>query len=383
MKILVSSHVPFIPILKKLTDHEIVTLDAPYSQNLANLSIENMAINQFVTPQIHDKAVRSARTVMDEMDKRLLHKSCPISANGTFQGSIFPNILDLCILSYVFDEVKPDVILVHNDVEPVMRVLTDWGFAHSVPVIHIPHSIYLPVEKGAPGDDIHDIMSASHVVVGGMYQAEWFAHRGMTNILPLGLPQFDNLYKTKPNPRIAKEHLGLDVYTPVLAYMSSWRQDTNMLGMHDGVMESYQKLLEVVRALGDRVQLLIKCHPRGRNAQEHVKLAEEAGVDCTITEMHLGTCLEAADLVLCYSVSNVLFEASFFPWLKLACTQGFDDDKEIFKIDLEGTSVIELASMFLNIMDTKVPRYDRFREKYLGYCGDSTEKIVNYLNGTF
>jgi hypothetical protein len=309
--------------------HEIATMDVAFSQNLQNLSIESKPINSFFNPELNDKAVRSARQVMDELDKRLTYKSCPISMSGTFAGSIFSSILDLSILSYVLDEVKPNVILVHNDVEPAMKLLCDWGKAHGVPSFHVPHSIYLPVEKGDVGDDIHDIMSATHVVAGGMYQAQWFGERGVKNILPLGLPQFDNLYHVKARPKTAREQFGLDLHIPVLLYASSWRQDTNMAGMHDGVIESYKKLLEVVRLLGDRVQLLVKCHPRGRNGQVHVELAQEMGVDCLITEAHLETCLEAASFVLCYSVSNLLLEASFFPWLKLGCTLGFDNEREV------------------------------------------------------
>jgi hypothetical protein len=264
-----------------------------------------------------------------------------------------------------------------------MKTLCDWGKGHNVPSFHVPHSIYLPVEKGDVGDDIHDILSSTHVVVSGMYQAQWFAERGMKEVLPLGLPQFDNLYKAQPRPMMARRHLGLDLHVPVLLYASSWRQDTNMAGMHDGVMESYQKLLETVRHLGDRVQLVVKCHPRGRNGQAHVELAEKMGVDCLITELHLETCLEAASFVLCYSVSNLLLEASFFPWLKLGCTLGFDDDPEIFKINLEDTSVIELARIFLQVLERKTPVYNRFREKYLGYCGDAANKIVRFLDGSF
>lgn len=382
MRILVSSHTPFIPIIQQLhaKKHEIVVMDAGFAQNLANLSIECKPVNSFFNPELNNKAIRSARTVMDQMDKRLNYKSCPISINGTFMGSVFSGVLDLCILSYVLDAVQPNAILVHNDVEPAMKLLCDWGRSHNIPSFHVPHSIYLPVEKGDVGEDIHDVMSATHVLVAGLYQAQWYGQRGMKNIIPLGLPQFDNLYSIAAHPKVARQQLGLDLYKPVLLYASSWRQDTNMAGMHDGVTESYKKLLETVRLLGDRIQLLVKVHPRGNNGDIHVKMAQEMGVNCLVTESHLMTCLEASSMVLCYSVSNLLFEATFFPWLKVACTHGFDDDQEVFKINLEDIPIIELSQMFLQVLDTKTPNYTQFREKYIGYCGDASSKIVKFLD---
>ena len=98
---------------------------------------------------------------------------------------------------------------------------------------------------GEIGSDVHDLITASHVVCNGPFQAEWFLNVALIKIIYIltGLPQFDKLAKHKFTKEQACRVLGQTTNRPVVTYMSSWRQDTNLLGCHDGVEESYKEFL--------------------------------------------------------------------------------------------------------------------------------------------
>ncbi|MCF1193628.1 hypothetical protein LRR18_18740, partial [Mangrovimonas sp. AS39] len=83
----------------------------------------------------------------------------------------------------------------------------------------------------------------------------------------------------------------------------------------------------------------------------HVEEAKRLGVTKNIWMMqqHLEQALQASDLVLTYSGSNLLLEASFFPWLRLMATQGYEEDTEVVKIN---TDPPDVEVMIEAIMET-------------------------------
>src|SRR3990167_1089526 len=91
-----------------------------------------------------------------------------------------------------------------------------WGHTHKMARLHNPPAIYMDVGRGAPGSDVHDLVTATHLAASGPYQRAWYEQRGFAveNIRETGLPQFDDV---KVFPReYACAALKLDVNKPVI-----------------------------------------------------------------------------------------------------------------------------------------------------------------------
>jgi len=301
---------------------------------------------------------------------------------------VYSKLIDIALFVELIHNAKPDVILVHNDVEPFTRAAAMWGKVHGIPCVHVPHAVYHNIDN--TGYDLHNIITASHILTSGRYQTEWYQKRGVgeAGIAESGLPQFDKLAtKQDFNSQKARQNLGLKDDLPVICYASSWRQNTNLSGMHDGVEETYQAILECAVKMHGKVQFVIKCHPRGNNAQWHVeqaqKVKKKAGIEdkfVTILHHSLEVCLQASDLLFAYGPSNVLLEGSFVPWLRLACTLGYSKSPEIVKIATDPPNVEMMINAFGAMLSSPPANYDGFRAYYMGRCdGMNSERIVQFI----
>ena len=280
---------------------------------------------------------------------------------------------------FAVDTLKSDLFIVHNDVEPLLRLLALYALAHAIPCLHVPHAVYCDtVSRGQAGTDIHDLVTASYVAVAGPYQAEWYESRRLqqrmpTQVIPTGLPQFDRLTTPLMERRRACQLLRLDQARPVVMYFSSWRQDTNLLGCHDGVEEAYAAFLAAAKTLPD-VQFVIKTHPRGNNLQQHMQEADKAGVRAVVTDNHLDIILCAADLVLTYESSNVILDAACIPGIRLAAVSGFAQDEAVETLPPQGAAIAEAIQALLSAPPRDV---SLFRHKYLGVVdGKAKDRVA-------
>jgi UDP-N-acetylglucosamine 2-epimerase len=368
-RIYTSFHPPFIPILRALSQagHELVTMQPQFTKMLTDLDIPANSLAEFSSPALQTYAINQAANL-------LVNVQPPVNGLGpaaldfmrhNIKGFLYSRLADLASYVLVLDQAKPDLILLHNDVEPLTRAAALWAQVHDVPALHIPHAVYLDIEKGEPGDDVHHLVTASHLAVAGWFQRQWYERLGAKNIVETGLPQFDKMATLNGNPQKARKLLGLNQQQPVITYASSWRQDTNLLGCHDGVQETYLAMLQVMKRLPD-VQFIVKVHPRDANANWHVQAAQQAGVKCTVTAQHLETVLQASDAVLTYGGSNLLLEASFIPWLRMFATQGYEDDPEVIKIDCDPPDVDRIIETLASGLAVPPANTAAFQAKYLG-----------------
>ena len=158
--------------------------------------------------------------------------------------------------------------------------------------------------------------------------------------------------------------------------MSSWSQNTNLLGCHSGVEETYHNLLSALHEFKE-LQLVVKCHPRGNNVEWHMQEAAKTNLRCVVTAEHLDTTLMAADVVLSYGPSNVVLEAASIPNLRVAVTDGFDDDPEILTI---GSATKELMVGIATALTQPAPDMSRLLHKYLGQLdGQAAMRIANLI----
>lgn len=386
--ILVSQKDAFIPIIKSLhqAGHQIITTHPPLAQALREMDIPAKPLGEFNNPNIQSQVFTIAGSI-------LASAKPPTNSLGpgalewmqqNLRGFLYPRLADVVLFTVLLEVVKPDLILVHNDVEPLLRAASIWGQGKGIPVLHVPHAIYLNIEKGNVGDDIHDSVSASHLAVAGWFQKQWYAERGAVNITETGLPQFDKIARAKHDPALNRMRLGLNPRRPVVTYASSWRQDTNLAGMHTGVEDTYLAMLQVIKRLPE-VQFIIKLHPHaGASAQWHVDQAKALGVtgNIQLQQHHLEETLQASDLLLTYSGSNILLEASFFPWVRLMATQGYEDDPEVVKVNTDPPDIEVMIEAIMGALNRPPVELGEFRRKYVGRGdGKAGERIVGLIEG--
>lgn len=386
--ILISQKDSFLPIVKSLhqAGHTLITTHPPMAQTLKDMDIPAQALAEFNNPNVQAQAHNIAGQILSgvKAPANSLGPGALEWVGQNLKGFLYPRLADVVLFTVLLEVVKPDLIMVHNDVEPLLRAASMWGRGKGIPVLHIPHAVYLDIEKGNVGDDIHSIVSATHLAVAGWFQKQWYEARGAVNITETGLPQFDKMALADHNQTKAKQQLGLDPRRPVVTYASSWRQDTNLAGMHSGVEDTYLAMLEVVKRLPE-VQFVIKLHPHAQvSAEWHVTEAQRLGVKGNIcfVQQHLEQVLQASDLLFTYSGSNILLEASFFPWLRLMATQGYEDDPEVIKVNTDPPNVDVMTEALVKALQGPPVDLGEFRRKYVGRAdGKAGERITGLIEG--
>ena len=384
--ILTSFQPGFLPILKAVQDLEIVTLNPPFSTMLNESEIAAKSLAEFGEPAIFQRALTETTRIVANLyhtpiERGNLDIQDPAFATNQFLASYaYQRLHDVVALTLLAAKIKPKLILLHNDVEPVNRALALWSLTEHVPCLHVPHAIYLDHNgRGPAGTDVHDLITASVIACAGPYQQSWYIERGAypQTTLITGLPQFDRLANPQPNHKRAARLLGLDATKPIVVYKSSWRQDTNLLGCHDGVEETYLAFLAATKQLPSDLQFLVSCHPRGNNTKQHIELAEKANVNCLVTQEHLDVIMNAADVFLCYGPSNVILECATLGTAHLVIINddmAFPQDPEIVKIPVDSTTIAQTIQQCLT---SSLPDYNAFVTKYLGPLdGRASERIA-------
>ena len=155
----------------------------------------------------------------------------------------------------------------HEDVIANTKAMCQFWRGRSVPTLHVPHGVYMDTWRGNVGDDVHDDIVCEWIAAAGPYQREWYIARGAypEKVIVTGLPQWD-VWAKGVDREYAQRALCLDPDRPTVAFMSSWIQTTNALGIHDLVDRSF---VEFLRASKDaKWQAIVKLHP-GQNQAAH------------------------------------------------------------------------------------------------------------------
>ena len=386
MKILFSSHNDFVELAKILfaQGHQIAAIQPGFRDVLHGLEIKTDALLDTVTQEDYLQAAKYSAAVINWMS-RVDYQEMPIdpimrsALEQNIAGFTYSRIYDLASFVIALSKYRPDVIVVHNDVEPLLRTAAQWGAANGVPVVHVPHSVYLDAGRGAPGTDVHDIITASHIAAAGPFQRKWYEIRGMPpeNIRETGFVHFDKVATVVPNRKLACHLLGLDPRRPVVMYASSWAQSTNLLGIHNGVQTYYEKVLKAAKTL-EMAQFVIKCHPSDRNLGWHVEKAKGLP-NVIVTSQHLPIILQATDLLLSYGPSNVLMEASFMPQIRMMVSSGYEGDPEVVQTG-ENATPEKIAALLKDSLSKQPVDKSTFRIKYCGPSdGNSATRIVKYI----
>jgi len=392
-KIVFSAHRNFIPIIKdhfsNPEEYQVIGLQPGFVKALTDVDVQNVSMLE-VDHTVRDVAINKCVDIVRNVD----HPTTDNQDFNTFVENnldpyLFTRLFDAVVLLIAIDAINPDIIVLHNDVEPHMKGLALWAKKHNVPCLHVPHSIIIDSEERSVStrSDVHDIITASDIAVAGQYQQDWYLDRGLdkTHMHKTGLPQFDNLYvdmvSFNGDKARHRKMLTLRENEPVVMFASSWRQDTNLLGCHDDIQSSYIQFLNVAKMVG--FQPLIKIHPHSNksNFDFHTMMANQLGVEIAITQQHLYTCIRAADIVVTFGPSNLLLEASFYP-VHLVATHGYYEDDAIVKLneDKDFTNHQNVATAISKLLSSPIRSMQEFQHKYVGVVdGNSGNRIAETI----
>lgn len=368
--------------------HQIITVNQQFQQALSNMELPQpvLLLGSNIPAEARNSIAVASANIIRGINYPLPSKGVsPVVAeflNTNLSGYLVTRLNEMAFTVAALDNYQPSLVVLHNDVEPWMRIIALWAKARNVPCLHVPHAIYLDTnERGAPGTDIHDMISSSHIAVSGPYQAKWYAERAKLQhvkpgIVVTGLPQFDRL--ARPRMDRAQSHylLKLDPKRPVITYMSSWRQDTNLLGCTDVVDEGYRAFLAAAAQLGPSYQYVIKLHYRAgeQSHQWHMALAKESGVPLVIDTQHIDVVLNSSDMYISIGPSNAILEAAMVGTARVAAINGFYYDNEVLKIEPNPDSI---AAAIRTAIVQPVPDYSQFLSKYTAFRdGQNTARIV-------
>jgi len=391
MRVFLSYHSQFLELAKLLSakGHEICT-HPEFVKILNDIDVKSVNLSEQITDAgkvesmlyavdvlraiPHVLKIVPSYPALDDASKRFVSKEV--------DAFLYQRLSNLAMIVSAIDTAKPDIVVLHNDVDPMQRTVALWARANGVPCVHVPHAIYIEeTDRGPIGSDVHDIVTASFLASSGTYQSNWYMNRGVKpNVIrETGIPSINKkvvqLHKGK-----ASAALGLNPGLPTITYASSWRQDTNILGCHSGVDEWYEKILDVVRSFPpNSVQLIVKTHPNSPSLQWHIDMAKNKDVRCLVTATHLDAVLGASDLLISYGPSNIVIDASFHPGIRLSCTHGFEGNPEIHKFGEDATveSVVNDIKKLLSVLPVN---YAEFRTLFARHNdGKNSERIAKFV----
>lgn len=202
-------------------------------------------------------------------------------------------------------------VLVHEDVTPVGRTAVMMGQALGLPTLHIPHANHFISPHKT---DIHRIIMADHLGVAGEYMAGWYEACGVprSRMELIGVPQWDKFYgEFIPTREHSRKALGLEQGDFVLAYGTTWVQDTNAFaGGNEDLDRSAHIVARTAREMG--AKLIFKMHPGEAPDREEAygKVMEQYGLGGLVTRMHNDRVLKAADCLIVQGPSNFGVEAT-------------------------------------------------------------------------
>jgi len=387
MKILVSGHRFLVPVAKELSKKfDMICLEKAGAEVYNNIDIECKALGDFANMFLAEEAFAESAKVLNATFSPMTFDGLGAGPSKYLEEGVraflYPKLADLALLVLSLDEAKPDLVILHNDVENVARTVALWCQKRGVPFLHVPHAVYTKVTDGEVGTDIHDIVTASHLAVSGKFQHDWYKMRGQENIRETGLPQFDEWARIKSDKKRALRLLHLDPGRPVISYMGTWRQNTNMLGYNDEWADQFVTFLNAIKMFNDEIQLVVKMHPSSQEhgPQAHADILKKMGMNCVlVVQHHLVVVLQASDAVFAPYGSNTLIEAAHLPHVRLMTFDGcraYLDDEVIIK---SGSDMKEVAASIERVLSVPPLDTTAFRAKYVGISdGKAHLRVAEY-----
>jgi len=302
MRVLISGGPAFLEIAKAIRADEYVTLFRGVGKALLDADLPVKDISEFFQREDWPEIWTWIHAASKSMNGAVLSAE----AAGfviTRVAHFLPNVVAL-------DRAKPDVVVLHNDVEPTTRLAAMWARARGVPCVHVPHAVYVDHPwRGPLGSDIHDIVTASHIAAASPYQARWYHERtGDSEIQITGAPRWDWIARWNVSKERARKLLHIPPDALVVTYATSWAQKTSEEGASVDPFSHFLEFLEAVK--NTPILLIVKLHPSQTDGQRYAQAVAESEIRAIVTAAHLPYVLTASDLVITFGPSNVVIEAA-------------------------------------------------------------------------
>lgn len=302
MRVLISGGPAFLKIAEAIKADEYVTIFPQVGKSLFDADLPAKDLSEF----FHREDWPEVWTWLHAAGKSL--NGTALSAEAA--GFVLSRIVHFLPYVIALDRAKPDVVVLHNDIEPATRLVALWARTRGIPCLHVPHAIYVDHPwRGPLGTDIHDVVTADHIAAAGPFQAEWYRARSNdAEIRVTGAPRWDWIASWNVSKEKARRLLHIPDSSPVLTYATSWAQKTSKRGSEIDPFFWFQEFLKAVEELP--IILIVKLHPSAQDGQRYVEAVLKSNVRAVITAAHLPYVLTASDLVVVFGPSNVVLEAA-------------------------------------------------------------------------
>ena len=195
-------------------------------------------------------------------------------------------------------------VLLHEDSTPEGRFYAEWGHSVGIPVLHIPHANHFI----APGTgDIHCQINSDKLGVYGPYMRDWYLACGAEedSLTVVGAPQLDMQYDQEklPDRETARTALGIDPDKFVIAYATTWGQDTSLFEYD--LEWARHRILQAAEQM--KAHLIFKVHPGAAPGAEDEMVQDllAYNLNGNVTRKHNEHVLLASDVLVCQGPSNL------------------------------------------------------------------------------
>lgn len=204
-------------------------------------------------------------------------------------------------------------VVLHNDVEGVLKLVAIWANRFDIPSIHIPHAVYTHFGRLAtPGSDVHDDVTCKTVLAISPYQAEWYKARGAQDVEVVGAAMWEHWLRWNLNREFARRALRIAPETKVATYAATWGQHTSIMGLKymDFPDLAYRAFMQACKL--HNILAIVKIHPSAGPDSEswHKQVAKELDVPCILTRLNRELSVYASDAVVGCGPSGLLLEAA-------------------------------------------------------------------------
>jgi hypothetical protein len=203
--VFVSCGAPVAPLLGRLAERYVLVVpDTDIATRLAAAGFEAVPWQQFVDPA-RVEAIRAAAPRLPDawmahlgaadvawaFGGRVRRDACLAAVRAVVEQALGSQLLVAEIGRSLVATGRLAAIVLHEDVTPPVRALLAATRAAGVPSIHLPHGVY--ARERLIGADVHGVLHADVVAVGGSAQRAWFLSRGVApdRIVVTGNPAWD------------------------------------------------------------------------------------------------------------------------------------------------------------------------------------------------
>lgn len=258
-------------------------------RTLTDAGATTIYLEDFVSPKRRESLKLHAQRLNEEVAQwatpLLAARSAENEARAAL-GSSATDTMELALemiaaLDEAAAEFAIELAVVNEEWMQYSNVLCTWARSKAIPVLHLEHN-----PPATQPYTIHRNQYADHMAVFGQGSIDSNADAGydVSRLHPTGLPQFDALLAERERRAewrdlICARH-GLDPQRPIVVYGTTWFAGLTLFEDRDNPTQVIEAFFLAIKALGDRVQHIIKDRPgAGPQAESQVRgIAHRLGV---------------------------------------------------------------------------------------------------------